>query len=159
KAGITVSLKNLIGVNADKNWLPHHTEGDPTRGGDEHPAPSLVHRLERRGVAALRWLSLRAPGIGPRIHQRARAVGGKVFGETEDVVRSGNWSGNDTIWRTCLDLNKIALYGNTDGTMRPAGADNRRRHFVLVDGIVAGDRNGPVYADRKPTGLLLFGVH
>jgi uncharacterized protein (DUF362 family) len=159
KAGVTVSLKNLIGVNADKNWLPHHTEGDPTRGGDEHPAPSVVHRFERRAVAALRWLSLRAPGIGPRIHQRARAVGGKVFGETEEVVRSGNWSGNDTIWRTCLDLNKIALYGDADGNLRPARPEHRRRHFVLVDGIVAAEGNGPVYADRRPAGVLLFGTN
>jgi len=29
KAGITCSLKNLVGINGDKNWLPHHTEGDP----------------------------------------------------------------------------------------------------------------------------------
>jgi hypothetical protein len=40
KAGITASLKNLVGVNADKNWLPHHTEGAPARGGDEHPNPA-----------------------------------------------------------------------------------------------------------------------
>ena len=33
KAGVTLSLKNLVGINTDKNWLPHHTEGDPARGG------------------------------------------------------------------------------------------------------------------------------
>lgn len=33
KAGITVSLKNLVGITADKNWLPHHTEGSPEDGG------------------------------------------------------------------------------------------------------------------------------
>jgi uncharacterized protein (DUF362 family) len=159
KAGITVSLKNLIGVNADKNWLPHHTEGDPTHGGDEHPSPTRLHRIERRAVAALRQLSLRAPGIGPRIHQRARSVGVKVFGDTEEVVRSGNWSGNDTIWRTCLDLNKLVLYGAADGALREPSAANRRRHLVLVDGILAGDGNGPVHADRLPAGVLLFGTH
>ena len=26
KTGITCCLKNLVGINGDKNWLPHHTE-------------------------------------------------------------------------------------------------------------------------------------
>jgi hypothetical protein len=43
----------------------------------------------------------------------------KILGETGKVIRSGNWHGNDTIWRMILDLNKILLYGNPDGTMRP----------------------------------------
>src|SRR5215831_10904696 len=56
KAGITASLKNLVGVNADKNWLPHHTEGSPSQGGDEHPSPDLKHRTERRVAAVVRGL-------------------------------------------------------------------------------------------------------
>jgi uncharacterized protein (DUF362 family) len=50
KAGITVSLKNLVGINGDKNWLPHFTEGSTASGGDEHPAPGTGHRLERSWV-------------------------------------------------------------------------------------------------------------
>jgi Domain of unknown function (DUF362) len=38
KTGITCSLKNLVGINGDKNWLPHHTQGAPTEGGDEFTA-------------------------------------------------------------------------------------------------------------------------
>src|ERR1035441_1021677 len=37
KAGITVSLKNLVGINGDKNWLPHHTEAAGSFRGDESP--------------------------------------------------------------------------------------------------------------------------
>ena len=41
KTGVTLSLKNLVGINADKNWLPHHTSGSPIDGGDQFPHLSL----------------------------------------------------------------------------------------------------------------------
>ncbi len=159
KAGITVSLKNLVGVNADKNWLPHHTEGAPAAGGDEHPNPNAKHRAERRIVARLRQLSLKLPGLGTWLHRQARRVGPRIFGDTESVIRSGNWHGNDTIWRMCLDLNKLILYGNPDGTLRDAGPQNRKRHFALVDGIIAGEGNGPMNPDPVRAGLIVFGTH
>jgi uncharacterized protein (DUF362 family) len=144
KAGITVTLKNLVGINGDKNWLPHHTEGDPETGGDEHPRPDARHRFERRIVPYFRKLSLAVPGVGPWIHRLARRQGKKVFGDSEDVVRSGNWWGNDTVWRMCLDLNKIALYGEPDGTLR---AGSPKPHLSFVDGVVAGEGRGPGNAD------------
>ena len=45
KAGVTLCLKNLVGVNVGRNWLPHHTDGDPSNGGDQFPAPSRSGRL------------------------------------------------------------------------------------------------------------------
>jgi uncharacterized protein (DUF362 family) len=159
KAGITASLKNLVGVNADKNWLPHHTEGSPQRGGDEHPNPDLKHRTERTVAAAVRGLSRRVPVVGPFVHRVARKAGKPVFGDTENTVRSGNWFGNDTIWRMCLDLNKIVFYGNPDGSLRTPGRQNRKRHYVLVDGIVAGQGRGPLNPDPVPAGVVLFGIH
>jgi uncharacterized protein (DUF362 family) len=159
KAGITASLKNLVGVNADKNWLPHHTEGAPTGGGDEHPNPGFKHRAERRIAAAVRGLSHRVPVVGPWVHRVARKAGTPVFGDTETTVRSGNWFGNDTVWRMCLDLNKIVFYGNADGSLRAPTAGNRRRHYVLVDGIMAGEGRGPLNPDPVPAGVVLFGIH
>ncbi len=159
KAGITVSLKNLVGVNGDKNWLPHHTEGDPSIGGDEHPNPGTKHRVERSLIPLFRQLALRVPGLGPWIFRQARLLGSRIFGDTEQVVRSGNWWGNDTVWRMCLDLNKILLYGNQDGTLRPGKPENRKRHYVLVDGIIAGQGAGPMNPDPVPAGILVFGLH
>lgn len=156
KAGITASLKNLVGVNADKNWLPHHTEGAPARGGDEHPNPDLKHRTERQVAAAIRGLSHRVPVVGPWVHRVARGVGKPVFGDTESTIRSGNWFGNDTIWRMCLDLNKVVFYGKADGSL---GRQTRKRHYVLVDGILAGEGRGPLNPDPVPAGVALFGVH
>jgi hypothetical protein len=59
----------------------------------------------------------------------------------------------------CLDLNKIALYGNPDGTLRPGIPKNRKRHYVLVDGIIAGEGRGPMNPDPVPAGILVFGLH
>ena len=159
KAGVTLSMKNLVGVNADKNWLPHHSEGTPSTGGDEHPGGSPQHRIERWGTGVLRWLAVRLPTIGTRLLRVARRAGTPVFGDTEEVVRSGNWWGNDTIWRTCLDLNKIVAYGQSDGSLRPGQPEHRRRHLVLVDGIVAGQGNGPMNPDPLPAGVILFGTN
>jgi uncharacterized protein (DUF362 family) len=159
KAGITVSLKNLVGVNADKNWLPHHTEGDRKHGGDEHPNPGVKHSVERLAATALRRFAVSFPGIGAWLLQRARRTGTQVFGDTETVVRSGNWYGNDTIWRMCLDLNKIVAYGSEDGILREPKPENRKRHYVLVDGFIAGEGRGPMNPDPVAAGLLVFGTN
>jgi len=157
KAGITGALKNLVGINGDKNWLPHHTEGPR---GDEHPDPSAVmRRFERDMVARVRGLSLRIPGIGPQIHRLARYAGRQIFGDTEAVIRSGNWYGNDTVWRMCLDLNKILAYGNPEGRFRLPLPTNRKPHLVIVDGIVAGQGSGPLNPDPVEAGLVMFGTN
>jgi uncharacterized protein (DUF362 family) len=158
KAGITAALKNLVGINGDKNWLPHHTEGDPSTGGDERPSPRTKHKAERQLASAFRRLSLAFPSFGPWAYRCLRGVGERVFGDTEQVIRSGNWWGNDTVWRMCLDLNKILLYGNPDGTLRTPVRENRKRHFVLVDGIVAGQGSGPMNPDPIAAGVVIFGL-
>jgi len=37
KAGITSCMKNLIGINGEKGWIPHYRTGAPYNGGDEYP--------------------------------------------------------------------------------------------------------------------------
>jgi uncharacterized protein (DUF362 family) len=156
KAGITCSLKNLVGINGDKNWLPHHTLGAPDEGGDEVPNLTWARRVERRGVKLMRRTALALPGIGPRLFVRMKSVGRVAFGDTEAVVRSGNWFGNDTTWRMCLDLNKTLLYGDARGHLRTTGP--RKRYLTIVDGIVAGDGRGPMNPDPVAAGLVLFGT-
>lgn len=159
KAGVTVALKNLVGINGDKNWLPHHTEGTHRHGGDEHPQPGILHLLERWCAGHLRRLSLRSPSLGTTIHRHARRMGRPLFGQTDTVVRSGNWWGNDTVWRMCLDLNKLLLYGNLDGSLREPGPAGRKRYLAFVDGIVAGQGRGPLNPDPYPAGVVLFGAN
>ena len=154
KTGITAGLKNLVGVNGDKNWLPHHTEYGWSQGGDERPDGDWRMRVERAAARGLRKFNGLVPAVGPLVHGRARAAGAALFGETEEVVRSGNWHGNDTCWRMCLDLNKLVIYGRPDGTL----GRERRRYLVLADGLIAGQGAGPMNADPVAAGLLLFGT-
>ncbi len=158
KAGITCSLKNLVGINGDKNWLPHHTEGDPSTGGDEVPRITMGHRVEKAAVRLFRGTALRFPFAGPRIFFGAKQAGKLTFGDTETVVRSGNWYGNDTTWRMCLDLNKLLLYGNRDATLRPADPGNRKRYLSVVDGILAGEGRGPMNPDPVAAGVVVVGL-
>ncbi|MEO6848115.1 MAG: DUF362 domain-containing protein, partial [Chthoniobacterales bacterium] len=48
KVGLTCALKNLVGINANKNWLPHHTEGMPEEGGDQFPVSTAKTKLEQQ---------------------------------------------------------------------------------------------------------------
>ena len=42
KAGITGALKNLVGINGHKEFLPHHVNGWPGSGGDQYQRRSAV---------------------------------------------------------------------------------------------------------------------
>jgi hypothetical protein len=66
----------------------------------------------------------------------------------------GSWSGNDTIWRTGLDLNRILIYGEAGGSMASSA---RRRVVHLADAIVAGQGDGPLSPQPLSLGLLFAG--
>jgi len=155
KVGLTVNLKNLVGINGNKNWLPHHREGTPAQGGDQFPDDRAKHRLERSAVTQFKRLF---PYLGPLRRYVAgpiKSLGKQIFGDTNTgTVRSGNWYGNDTTWRMVLDLNRILLYADAQGRFhdRPV-----RRFFSIVDGIVGGEGNGPLDPTPKPAGVVLAG--
>ena len=155
KVGLTVNLKNLVGINGNKNWLPHHREGTPAEGGDQFADNGAVHRIERRAVAAFKRLF---PYLGPlrrRVAGPIKAAGKQIFGDTNtDTIRSGNWYGNDTTWRMVLDLNRILFYADAAGAVHEQPV---RRFFSVVDAIVAGEGNGPLDAMPKAAGLVLAG--
>jgi uncharacterized protein (DUF362 family) len=157
KTGLTVNMKNLVGINGNKNWLPHHREGTPSEGGDQYSSDGFRQRSERALLAAFkRCFPLLGP-LRPIIAAPIKTLGKKVFGDTStDTVRSGNWFGNDTTWRMVIDLNRILLYADRDGCLhdRPV-----RRFFSVVDGIVAGEGNGPLDPRPRPTGLVVAGGH
>jgi uncharacterized protein (DUF362 family) len=154
KAGVTGALKNLVGINGDKNWLPHHTEGTPKTGGDERP--DSTYSSERKLVNGVRSLLRSIPFGGAATHRVARSLGLCMFGSGDRVIRSGNWSGNDTVWRMCLDLNKILRYGWSDGSIGKMGLDTQRPHLVFVDGVIGGQGNGPMDPDPIASNLIIF---
>jgi uncharacterized protein (DUF362 family) len=152
KAGITCALKNLVGINGNKVFLPHHRVGGSAEGGDCYPGASrtkalLECALDRQNsakslTAACLWrnASLGLAGI-------LRLTGDRLGTE-------GSWSGNDTVWRMCLDLNRILLYGRLDGKL----ADTPQRQVIhFVDAVIAGQGNGPLAPEPLPLGLVLLG--
>ena len=155
KAGVTLNLKNLVGINADKNWLPHHTEGSPVDGGDQYPELGLKEKVEQRAVGLARSIALKGPKLGPLVSKRLRRVGTTAFGSGDRVIRSGNWYGNDTVWRMVLDLNRCLLYGNPDGTLR---RDNPKRYYSVIDGIIGMEGSGPMQGDRVESSVLIGGT-
>ena len=155
KTGITVCMKNLVGINGNKNWLPHHREGTPCQGGDQFADDGIIHRIEQKTMVCFRHLF---PLFGPLRGIMARplqALGKRIFGDTNtDTIRSGNWYGNDTTWRMVIDLNRILMYADTNGCLRDKP---KRRIFCIVDGIVGGEGNGPLDPTPKPSGIIVVG--
>lgn len=154
KTGVTLNLKNLVGINADKNWLPHHTFGSPNAGGDEYPDISIKRKIETWGSKATKKIALSIPLIGPNIARYIRNRGADVFGKGSNTIRSGNWHGNDTTWRMTLDLNRCLLYGNKDGTLRN---NNPKRYFTIVDGEIGMEGAGPMQGEPKICGIYIGG--
>jgi uncharacterized protein (DUF362 family) len=154
KTGVTLSIKNLVGVNADKNWLPHHTFGPPSSGGDEYPDTSFKRKIEMTGSKFAKKLALNLPGVGVNIAQILRNKGLKIFGSGSTTIRSGNWYGNDTTWRMTLDLNRCLLYGNIDGTFR---SNSPKRYYAVIDGEIGMEGTGPMQGDPKECGVFISG--
>ena len=144
KTGVTLGLKNMIGTTNQKYWLPHFMAGAPP-DGDEYPVtPPLAWRLQT-------FLSrMTLPG------GHAAVVRFPPAARREDpFVYDGNWSGNDTLWRTILDLNRILLHADKRGVMRH---ERQRTVLTLIDGIVAGEGNGPLAPEPKRCGVLVGGL-
>jgi hypothetical protein len=150
KTGVTLALKNLVGINGDKNWLPHHTVGSVAEGGDEYPGDALVDGARSRAAElARRWLARGRARTLLRFARRAEhAVRGDAF------VRAGNWYGNDTTWRMCLDLNRCLYYSDAAG-LHLAAPRPVRTVLSVLDGIVAGEGEGPLAPRDRPLGVVL----
>lgn len=147
KAGVTLAMKNLVGINCNKNFLPHHRAGSPDEGGDEFPGGSLYQRFRSWAIELVRPL-LKEQKFTPLLSLLRRF---DLVTRPEKGIRSGNWHGNDTIWRTIVDLNRILHYADADGEIH----DERQRKVLhLFEGIVAAGGEGPMAGDDVPLGIL-----
>ena len=161
KTGVTINLKNLVGINGDKNYLPHYRVGSPRSGGDEYPdtekqliniARWFERRLKDHLYARNTWLTRifgRLLEIIPKILMRLGDPKGKI-------PQLGDWFGNQTTWRMCLDLNKILFFASKDGQIQDS---TQRRFLSVVDGIVMGEGDGPMTPTARPLGYLAAGTN
>ena len=152
KAGVTCALKNLIGINGNKEYLPHHRIGGSSTGGDCYPGGSpiklaLEHTLDRKNKTTSMAAGRLWQTVATQLERAAHLMGDRVGVE-------GSWHGNDTIWRTCLDLNRILLYGRSDASVAESP---QRRVIHIVDSVVAGQGDGPLAPEPLPLAVLLAG--
>ncbi|MCP5044676.1 MAG: DUF362 domain-containing protein, partial [bacterium] len=153
KTGVTLALKNLVGINGDKNWLPHHSLGSIAEGGDEFPNARMIDKLRSRATEIARPLLARGKATG--LFRAVRRVESATRGDT--FIRAGNWHGNRTTWRMCCDLNRCLYYSDR------MGLDLEMPHPVrnvltVLDGIVAGEGEGPLAPSDVPLGAIVAGT-
>ncbi len=155
KAGITCALKNLVGINGCKDWLPHHRFGSTEEGGDEYLYRSFRKNIatvlyEKKDVLKNRYAAMVLMFLIRAIEISARIVPYK------DPYREGSWYGNDTLPRTIADLNRIAMYADKQGRLHNA---IQRKNFILVDAVIAGEKEGPMDPSPKHCGLMVAGLN
>jgi uncharacterized protein (DUF362 family) len=157
KVGTTLNLKNMVGINTDKNHLAHYRIGSGATGGDEMANPAWDDRIERKltdWVLGNNWRVGRFPFL---LWRAARKVLSKLQPNgAKPKFTYGNWHGNDTAWRMALDLNRILLFADQDGKLQPT---QQRKYFSLIDGIVGGEGEGPLHPDPYASGVMLAGFN
>jgi hypothetical protein len=140
-AGVTLCLKNAIGICNGKEFMPHRRPGSVGEGGDSYPnPPSLGYQFRvrrarvlssfvgnRRATRVIRWIRVLFPRPMPHL-----APWEPLFGD---------WAGNDTIWRTTIDLNRIWLGGAATAEERPSRS---RKMLCVIDGVIGMDHEGPM---------------
>lgn len=143
RAGVTLSLKNMVGVTGDRNWLPHFSEIVCLKDADISSNAAL-DRISDKIKHAI--------GLIKPLRDKLR----EIAGVTESTKLTGNWYGNDVIWRTIVDLAYIAAYANKDGVIKK---ERQRKIFVIVDGVIAGESDGPTNPTAKPCGVIAAGFN
>lgn len=158
KAGITCCLKNLVGINTYRNYLPHYSIGSRKEGGDQFPVDTSKGALESK-LNPLFHQYIRTSPFLSKVFSPAMVVAKKFFGSNKQTNRSGSWYGNDTIWRMILDLNKMLMYANPDGQLRENNLNSRKKYIGVVDGILCGEGYGPKTPDLKEMNCIVVGTN
>ncbi len=157
KVGATLNIKGLVGINSNKNHLIHWRIGFPKTGGDEFPSPpNALDYL----VVGLRHALLDVLPEGATLWLRDKLKGTSMEVLLEDIrglsfrADRGAWSGNDTCWRMAADLYNLFildLTGYRESQIRPL------RTFSVVDGIIAGEGNGPFCPTARESRVVIAG--
>lgn len=155
RTAVTLALKNFMGLPASKACLPHFRTGSVEEGGDQYINPSWRKRVclvLHDQIQTRSWVPLKF----------TLAVIKKLLWDThklipfKDDVYEAMWYGNDTLWRTVLDLNRIVFYADKNGKLQDTP---QRKYFCLIDGIVAGEGNGPLSPNPLTPGVLIAGYN
>lgn len=156
KTGVTLCLKNLVGINGNKNYLPHYRFGSKEDGGDEYLGKSSIKYI---GSELYQLIFKTMAKLGPKemaLMEFPRQIYSYLNKKNITKNTGGSWYGNDTLWRTIIDLNMILFYADKNGQITD---DIQRSYLAIVDGIVAGDGDGPLFPAPKYCGIILGGFN
>lgn len=153
KTGITAALKNIVGLNGDKDFLPHHRLGGTGFGGDCYPGANY---LRYWAELSLDFANRRQGKLSYWLGVKLSAVLWKLSLPKKEHHLAAAWHGNDTTWRMVLDLNKIAIFGKKDGTISDSP---QRVLFSFCDGVIGGQGDGPLRPEPLPLGIVSFTNH
>lgn len=165
KTGVTLNLKNMIGIVSGKEYMPHHRPGKPPRGDafPTDPDPIFIdHRFKRRGIAErFGWIQKVFPkAVADQMIRLGQTMILEPFFPVkqclDDRIEWGDWHGNNTLWRTILDLNKVVLYADKNGVMRKT---TQRNYFSVIDGILGQEGQGPTNGKPVDSMLLIGGFN
>lgn len=155
RTAITLAQKCFVGMPALKDSMPHFTTGSVEEGGDQY-----IHKSWRKTVGThLHDIIQTTPYVPVKF---VVAVAKKLLWNSsliipfKDDIYEAMWHGNDTLWRLLVDLNRIAFYADKKGVIRDTP---QRDHLCIIDGVIGGEKNGPVSPDPVPLGLLMAGYN
>lgn len=155
KAGVTIALKNIVGINANKEFLPHHTLGSSKEGGDAYLHGNVLLKLANEILDIKNQLvhdqemvlAKMAEEFYTAMYEKGKKQSGEEYWE-------GSWYGNDTMWRTIMDLNRIVFYADKSGNMTN---ERQRKMFIVGDMIVSGEKEGPLWPTPTYPGTIVMG--
>ena len=162
KVGVTLNLKGLVGANTNKNYLIHYRVGSPAQSGDQ--LPDDISSGDQFKVRVQRWLFdhalARQSRAGDLVYSTFRGLyrclikPWRPVSQQTRIFDGGNWHGNDSAWRMTSDLAKILFFADAKGVLQ---SSRQRAVFCVVDGIMAGVREGPLAPTAKACGCLVMG--
>lgn len=149
-ACITNSLKILVGMNGDKDYLPHHRIGSTSQGGDCYKEYNLLRTIAEK---LFDFANRHRGGLLYMPAEYSALILWRLSHPSAETSANAGWFGNDTVWRMVMDLNTIAHFGKLDGTLAETP---QRTMYTLCDGIIGGQGSGPLEPDPLALGMLSF---
>jgi uncharacterized protein (DUF362 family) len=155
RTAVTLGIKNSMGLPAWKDSLPHFRIGCPEEGGDQYPNRSWRKRVHTRVRDWAETTKATPAKFLWTCTDKAIWATRWVY-PFKDNVNQAMWYGNDTLWRTLLDINRAVFYSDKTGKLRDTV---QRNYFCLIDGIVGGEKDGPISCEPVYAGVLAAGFN
>lgn len=153
RAGISAAMKNFIGINTRKDIIPHHRIGSISERGDEYLNPNIIKKF-RTKINDLNTKS--GYYFQPLLNKINILLHNIILLTAKDKIFEGSWYGNDTIWRSIVDMNKIIYFADKKGVIREKP---QREILSITDAIISGEGDGPLRTEQKNSNLLIMSFH